>query len=78
IAVELLAGPDRLAVTEEPGYPDFAEVLRRSRSPMAFVAVDEGGLDPARLPHGTRLVMVTPSHNIPTGATMPMARRRDL
>ena len=27
---------------------------------------------------GTRLVIVTPSHNIPTGATMPLKRRMDL
>src|SRR5690606_23630466 len=38
----------------------------------------EGGLNPELLPQGTRLVIVTPSHNIPTGPTMPLAQRRDL
>lgn len=78
ITVELLARGDRLAVTEDPGYPDFAETLRRAHSPTTFLDVDEGGLNPELLSQGTRLVIVTPSHNIPTGATMPLGRRRDL
>lgn len=78
LAIELLARRDRLAVTEEPGYPDFAETLRRAQSPTTFLQVDEGGLNPDLLPEGTRLVIVTPSHNIPTGATMPLNRRHEL
>ncbi|MDO5705619.1 MAG: PLP-dependent aminotransferase family protein, partial [Paracoccus sp. (in: a-proteobacteria)] len=78
IAAALLARPDRLAVMEEPGYPDLVELMRRSGCPLHFSPVDEAGLDPVQLPQDTRLVCVTPSHNIPTGATMPRARRRDL
>ncbi|GHG32825.1 MocR-like pyridoxine biosynthesis transcription factor PdxR [Paracoccus aerius] len=78
LATELLARGDRLAVTEEPGYPDFAETLRRARSPTTFLPVDSMGLDPAMLPSNSRLIIITPSHHIPTGATMPLARRRAL
>ncbi|WP_134682327.1 PLP-dependent aminotransferase family protein [Paracoccus ravus] len=78
LAVELLARADRLAVTEDPGYPDFAETLRRAQSPVAFLPVDHGGMNPAELPADTRLVIATPSHHIPTGGTMPLARRREL
>ncbi|MDO5605333.1 MAG: PLP-dependent aminotransferase family protein [Paracoccus sp. (in: a-proteobacteria)] len=78
IAVELLSAPDRLAVMEEPGYPDFAETLRRARSPIRFLPIDSQGLAPADLPPETRILMVTPSHNIPTGITMPLSRRREL
>ncbi|MFD1880916.1 PLP-dependent aminotransferase family protein [Paracoccus pacificus] len=78
LAVELLARVDRLAVTEDPGYPDFAETLRRAQSPTTFLPVDELGLDPSILPEQARLVIVTPSHHIPTGATMPLSRRREL
>ncbi|MCA8881866.1 MAG: PLP-dependent aminotransferase family protein [Rhodobacteraceae bacterium] len=78
LAVELLARADRLAVTEEPGYPDFAETLRRAQSPTTFLPVDGMGLNPEHLPENTRLVITTPSHHIPTGATMPLARRREL
>ncbi|MCZ0964052.1 MocR-like pyridoxine biosynthesis transcription factor PdxR [Paracoccus benzoatiresistens] len=78
LATELLARVDRLAVTEEPGYPDFAETLRRARSPTTFLPVDSMGVDPAMLPANTRLIIITPSHHIPTGATMPLSRRREL
>lgn len=78
LATELLARVDRLAVTEEPGYPDFAETLRRARSPTHFLSVDAMGLDPAMLPANTRLIIATPSHHIPTGATMPLSRRQEL
>lgn len=78
LATELLARADRLAVTEEPGYPDFAETLRRARSPTIFLPVDRMGLDPDMLPAATRLIIATPSHHIPTGATMPPARREAL
>lgn len=78
LAVDLLAAPDRLAVMEEPGYPDFAETLRRATCPVHYQPIDDRGLNPAALPEATRLVMVTPSHNIPTGITMPLPRRREL
>ncbi|MGP9804885.1 MocR-like pyridoxine biosynthesis transcription factor PdxR [Paracoccus sp. NSM] len=78
LAVELLARADRLAVAEEPGYPDFAETLRRAQSPTTFLPVDEHGLNPQHLPDETRLVIATPSHHIPTNATMPLARRQEL
>ncbi|WP_299358541.1 PLP-dependent aminotransferase family protein [uncultured Paracoccus sp.] len=78
MAVELLAAPDRLTVMEEPGYPDFAEILRRARCPVHFQRIRAQGLDPADLPPEARLVMVTPSHNIPTGITMPLVNRREL
>lgn len=78
LTLELLARADRPTVIEEPGYPDFAETLRARGAPMQFARVDEGGLDLNAIPPGTRLVVVTPSHHIPTGATMPMDRRRAL
>lgn len=78
LAVELLGRIDRLAVTEEPGYPDFAETLRRAQSPTTFLPVDCDGIRPDMLPEGTRLVITTPSHHIPTGATMPLERRTEL
>lgn len=78
LAVELLSRADRLAVAEEPGYPDFAETLRRAHSPTTFLPVDKNGLNPADLPQNARLVILTPSHHIPTGVTMPLERRREL
>lgn len=77
-AVQLLARPDRTAAVEDPGFPDFAEALRYARMPVEYVPVDAQGLDPAALSDGVGLVIATPSHNIPTGATLPLARRLEL
>lgn len=78
IAVQLLARPDRSAALEDPGFPDFAETLRVAQMPIRYVPVDGEGLNPDLLDPDTGLVMITPSHNIPTGATMPLARRHAL
>jgi GntR family transcriptional regulator / MocR family aminotransferase len=37
--------------------------------------VDTDGLDPASLPKRARMALVTPSHQFPTGAILPLARR---
>jgi GntR family transcriptional regulator/MocR family aminotransferase len=39
------------------------------------VPVDRSGLDPARLPDRAKAVFVTPSHQFPTGAILPLDRR---
>src|SRR5690606_41439880 len=41
-------------------------------------AVDADGLVPTALPGSARLAVVTPSHQFPTGALLPLARRMDL
>lgn len=78
MAIDLLARPDRPAAIEEPGYPDFAETLRRAGAPIRLLSVDADGLDPDAIPAGTRLVIATPSHHVPTGATMSLERRATL
>lgn len=78
LAIELLARPNRTAVIEDPGYPDFAETLRMVGMPVLASPIDDRGLDPESLPADTGLVVVTPSHNIPTGLTMPFERRKEL
>lgn len=75
MTVNLLARPDQTAAIEEPGYPDFAETLRRASARIALLPVDADGLDPGAIPPGTRLVIATPSHHVPTGATMSPDRR---
>lgn len=78
IAVQLLARPDRCAVIEEPGFPDFATALDYARMPIHYMSTDARGLDPMRLPADVGLVMATPSHNIPEGTTLSLERRRAL
>ena len=72
----LLPGP---AAVEDPGYPRARQVLENSGRPCRFVPVDEGGLSVAALAASDAAVCyVTPSHQFPTGVTMPAPRRAEL
>jgi GntR family transcriptional regulator/MocR family aminotransferase len=73
----LLTEGDRVVV-EEPGYEGATAPFQAAGATLIRARVDANGLDPAVLPNdGTRvrLVYVTPSHQFPTGAVMPVARR---
>jgi GntR family transcriptional regulator/MocR family aminotransferase len=74
IARILLQPGDRVAI-ENPSYQGTTEVLRAAAARLLTVPVDRNGLDPARLPASARIVFVTPSHQFPTGAILPLARR---
>jgi GntR family transcriptional regulator / MocR family aminotransferase len=74
IARVLFEPGDPVAV-EDPSYQGTTEVLRAAATRLTPVPVDEQGLDPARLPRGARAVFVTPSHQFPTGAILPLSRR---
>jgi GntR family transcriptional regulator/MocR family aminotransferase len=65
---------DRVAI-EDPHYNGTREALRTAGARLHPVAVDRDGLDPAKLPQNARMVFVTPSHQFPTGAILPLDRR---
>lgn len=73
----LIERGDRVAI-EEPGYQGTREVLRAAGARLVPVVVDRDGMDPARLPADARIAFVTPSHQFPTGAILPLARRMGL
>jgi len=77
IAAQLLLGPGRRAVVENPGYPGLRGILAQSGATIQPVDVDAEGLPPADLPP-TDVVFTTASHQCPTNATMPVARRISL
>ena len=72
----LLTAGDRV-VTEDPGYEVAAAAFGAAGARIRYVPVDREGLNPGILPVGRshRLIYVTPSHQFPTGAVMPIARR---
>jgi GntR family transcriptional regulator/MocR family aminotransferase len=78
IAAQVLLGPGRRAAVEVPGYPALRAILAQTGAAMADVAVDALGLPPEAVPPGTDVVFTTASHQCPTGATMPLARREAL
>ena len=74
----LLASSAPCAV-EDPGYAAARTILGNSGVPCVPVAVDEGGLSLSALAaSGANLCYVTPSHQFPTGVTMPAPRRAAL
>ena len=70
----LLERGDR-AVMEEPGYQGTRLILRAAGARVIGVPVDRDGLKTAKLPRSARLAFVTPSHHVPTGAVLSLARR---
>ena len=78
LAARVLLTQRRTAAMESPCYAGMREVLTQTRCKTSTIAVDEKGLPPENIPPRTDVVFVTPSHQAPTNATMPAARRRRL
>ncbi|MBL9051949.1 MAG: PLP-dependent aminotransferase family protein [Tabrizicola sp.] len=74
IAATLLLGPGRRATVENPGYPSWRSIVAATGAEAIPVDVDALGLPPDRVA-GSNVVFVTPSHQCPTNATMPVERR---
>jgi GntR family transcriptional regulator / MocR family aminotransferase len=74
IARVLFGNSERVAV-EDPSYQGTTEVLRAAGARLLPLRVDREGIDPAKMPASARIVFVTPSHQYPTGAILPLARR---
>jgi GntR family transcriptional regulator/MocR family aminotransferase len=74
IARVLIDRNDSVAI-EDPQYQGAREIFRAAGADLRPVPVDSDGLNPAKLPNEARLAFVTPSHQFPTGAILPLARR---
>jgi GntR family transcriptional regulator/MocR family aminotransferase len=74
IARVLVDRGDRVAI-ENPCYQGTREILRHVGARLLPVPVDADGVDVTMLPENARLAFVTPSHQFPTGAILPLARR---
>lgn len=68
----------RRAVIEEPGYPGARIAFQANGAAVTACPVDADGLCVDRLPQRADLAYVTPSHQFPTGAVLPIARRLEL
>jgi GntR family transcriptional regulator / MocR family aminotransferase len=68
-------------VLEEPQYRAARVVMQAAGATIRTIPVDEQGLCTGQLTakgKGSKLIIVTPSHQFPTGAVMPLARRLEL
>jgi GntR family transcriptional regulator / MocR family aminotransferase len=76
LAAHLFIGTNTPVVMEAPCYRGAAFLFESYGARLLPVPVDPNGIDVGQLPSGqTKLVYVTPSHQFPTGVTMPLHRR---
>ncbi|EAP97606.1 putative transcriptional regulator [Janibacter sp. HTCC2649] len=68
----------RTVAVEDPGYVEAWTAFSDNGSRISALPVDEDGLDPSTLRRRDAAVYVTPSHQYPLGARMPVARRTAL
>ncbi|PSL18678.1 PLP-dependent aminotransferase family protein [Shimia abyssi] len=78
IAAQILLTQRRVAAIENPCYYALRDILNQSRCHVAPVDVDKNGMRPGQIPGEADVIFATPSHQCPTTATMPMARRKAL
>ncbi len=78
LIARLLVDPGDPVLIEEPHYLGAREVFAATGARLLAAPVDDEGLDIATAgprAGAARLVYTTPSHQFPTGAVMPLARR---
>ncbi|OZI32407.1 GntR family transcriptional regulator [Bordetella genomosp. 10] len=75
---QLLARPGMPVGLEEPGYVDARNIFALAGCAPRPLAVDGQGLVVDERMAGCAMVFCTPSHQSPTGVTMPLYRRIEL
>ena len=78
LIAQVLLNKNRRAVLENPCYHAQRDILTQRRCHLTPVDVDPDGLPPDAIPDDTDVIFTTPSHQCPTTATMPLARRQAL
>jgi GntR family transcriptional regulator/MocR family aminotransferase len=81
LAVRVLVDRGDTVVLENPHYFPARNVSRASGAKLEFVDVDDQGIkldELSAIRTSVKLVFVTPSHQFPTGALMPLTRRLEL
>jgi GntR family transcriptional regulator / MocR family aminotransferase len=75
LVIRVLVEPGDQVAIEEPHYNGTRAALVAAGAQLRPVIVDRDGIDTDRLPDDARLAFVTPSHQFPTGAILPLERR---
>ena len=78
LVVQLL-GRSHIYALEDPGYPQLAAIYRTNEVFCRYLPMDEQGIQSEVLENsGADILHITPSHQFPTGITMPVSRRYEL
>jgi len=81
LIADLLCDEDTTVGFENPGYPDARNIFENRKARLLPLRVDSNGIAPEELDDTLArcdYVYLTPSHQCPTTATMPLERRRAL
>lgn len=78
LALELFCREGSRVAIEDPGPFELRALVEARRGVVVPQPVDGEGVATNELLAGCDMVMVTPSHQLPTGATLSLARRRAL
>lgn len=78
ILIQLL-GFDKKYAIEDPGYHKIAKIYNSYGITCDYIAMDENGILISELEEKcTDIIHISPSHQFPTGITMPIGRRYEL
>ena len=75
LVIRVLVEQNDTVAIEEPHYDGTRGALQAAGARIRLVPVDRDGINPEELSNDARLVFVTPSHQFPTGAILPLERR---
>ncbi|MEO6688418.1 MAG: PLP-dependent aminotransferase family protein [Dokdonella sp.] len=78
LAARVLLEAGDTVVLEDPHYRGARQAFAAHGAHARGCRVDADGLVPAALPTSAKLAVVTPSHQFPTGALLPLPRRVEL
>ena len=78
LALNLFLDRRSRVALEEPGYADLVDIARHLGAAVQGQAVDGDGMVIDEGLDGADVIVVTPSHQYPTGVTLSMERRRAL
>ena len=78
LLVQLLARPGMRVGVEEPGYPDFRDLLALREARIVHLSVDAEGVVVDSALESCDVVYLTPSHQMPTAVTLSTERRQRL
>lgn len=78
LCARTLFAPGDVVAVEDPGYEPTRQVFTHHGLTLVGVPVDGDGIQVDRIPSAARAVVVTPSHQAPTGAVLSASRRREL
>ncbi|MGH7071123.1 MAG: PLP-dependent aminotransferase family protein [Acetobacteraceae bacterium] len=78
LIAELLIRKGTVVGMENPGYPDARNIFELKGARLEPLEIDASGVVPEAIPSNCDLLYLTPNRQCPTGARLPLERRREL